>query len=399
MRQKRRLTEGKAADMNNFTYSIPTVVHFGRGQIKHLRDLSENGTRVLLVYGKGSVKKNGIYDRTVSLLKEKNMEIFELPGVEPNPHIQLVRRGVKICRDRGVEMILAVGGGSTIDCAKLVAAGVCYEGDPWDLMMDSSLIRSALPVYCVLTLAATGSEMDNSAVISDPSVRRKMDIASDWLKPVMSILDPEYTFSVTPAQTAAGAADIMSHIFESYFHNVKGTDIQSHLAEALLKTVIQCAPVALREPRNYDARANLMWCSSLALNGILSYGAEVKWCVHPIEHELSAYYNITHGEGLAILTPVWMEYVLSDVTVSRFAAYGRNVWGISPEIPEVQAARLAIAKTGEFFRELGLPSSLHELGIDDRYFDEMAENCLPFCEGCYVPLTLQDIKNIYRKAL
>lgn len=266
-------------------------------------------------------------------------------------------------------------------------------------MMDSSLISGALPVYCVLTLAATGSEMDNSAVISDPLVRRKMDIASDWLKPVMSILDPEYTFSVSPSQTAAGAADIMSHILESYFHNVKGTAVQSHLAEALLKTVIEYAPSALYEPQNYDARANLMWCSSLALNGLLSCGAEVKWCVHPIEHELSAYYDITHGEGLAVLTPVWMEYVLSNMTAPRFAEYGRNVWGISPEIPEVQAAQKAIVKTADFFRELGLPSSLRELGIDDRYFDEMAENCLPFCRGCYVPLTLQDIKNIYYKAL
>lgn len=385
--------------MQNFTYSIPTIVHFGKGQISHLSELSSSGKRVLVVYGGGSIKRNGIYDTAMKVMKRADLKVFELPGVEPNPKIQLVRKGVQLCWKEHVDMILAIGGGSSIDCAKLIAAGVKYEGDPWDLMRDSSLISEALPVYCVLTLAATGSEMDNSTVISNPETFEKLDIAVDSLKPVMAILDPEYTFTVSSRQTAAGSVDIMSHVFESYFTNIKGTSIQRHLAEAILKTVIEYAPIALKNPSSYDARANLMWCSSLALNGILSYGANVKWCVHPIEHELSAFYDITHGVGLAILTPVWMEYVLSSKTAPQFAEYGRNVWNLSRKEEDVIIAKTAIQCTRNFFQELGMPKNLKEIGIDDTYFEQMAEKCLPFCKGCYVPLTKEDIINIYRNAL
>lgn len=385
--------------MENFTYSIPTIVHFGKGQIKHLSELTQSGKKVLMVYGGGSIKKNGIYDAAVNVMKEAGLMIYELPGVEPNPKIQLVRKGVQICKKEKIDMLLAVGGGSSIDCAKLIAAGVKYEGDPWDLMKDKNLITDAIPVYCVLTLAATGSEMDNSTVISNLDVNEKMDIAMDVLKPVMAILDPEYTFTVSEKQTAAGSVDIMSHVFESYFTNVKGAAVQAHLSEAILKTVIQYAPVALENPMDYDARANLMWCSSLALNGILSYGANVKWCVHPIEHELSAFYDITHGVGLAILTPVWMEYVLNVDTAPKFAAYGRNVWNLSDEENDMIVAQKAISLTIEFFSRLGMPKKLRDIGIDETYFEQMAEKCLPFCQGCYVPLTKEDIINIYNNAL
>ncbi|MCD8036382.1 MAG: iron-containing alcohol dehydrogenase [Clostridiales bacterium] len=384
--------------MNNFTYSVPTVIHFGKGQISHLSELKESRSRVLMVYGGGSIKKNGIYDAAMKYMGDAGLEVFELGGVTPNPRVQLVRKGIEICKKNSVDMLLAVGGGSSIDCAKLIAAGVVYGGDPWDLMLDSSLIKGALPIYCVLTLAATGSEMDNSTVISDPTINSKMDICSDYIKPKMAILDPEYTFTVSKKQTAAGAVDIMSHIFESYFTNVEGTNLQRHISEALLKTVIEYAPIALETPDNYDARANLMWCSSLALNGLLSYGAEVSWCVHPIEHELSAYYDITHGIGLAILTPVWMEYVLNEKSVSQFADYGRNVWNII-EDDNIKAATAAIDKTKTFFSSLGMPSKLSEIGIDSTHFEEMAADCVRFCEGCYMPLTKEDIVNIYNKAL
>lgn len=384
--------------MNNFTYSVPTVIHFGRGQIARLSELRESGTKVLMVYGGGSIKKNGVYDSAMRYMREAGLEVYELGGVTPNPRVQLVRKGIDICREKGVDMLLAVGGGSSIDCAKLIAAGVVYGGDPWDLMKDSSLIKGALPIYCVLTLAATGSEMDNSTVISDPTINSKLDICSDFIKPKMAILDPEYTFTVSKKQTAAGSVDIMSHIFESYFTNVGGTGLQRHISEALLKTVIEYAPVALEEPKNYEARSNLMWCSSLALNGLLSCGAEVAWCVHPIEHELSAFYDITHGVGLAILTPVWMEYVLNDRTARQFAEYGRNVWGIA-EPDDMRAARAAVDKTRGFFKSLGMPASLSEIGIDGTRFEEMAAHCAGFCEGCYEPLTKEDIINIYRKAM
>lgn len=385
--------------MDNFTYSIPTVVHFGKGQISHLSALRETGKRVLMVYGGGSIKENGIYDAAIKILKSAQLEVYELPGVEPNPKIQSVREGIEKCRQNAVDMILAIGGGSSIDCAKLIAAGVKYHGDPWDLMENSHLISEALPVYCVLTLAATGSEMDHSTVISNPETHEKLDIAANSLKPVMAILDPEYTFTVSSKQTAAGSVDIMSHVLESYFHNVDGAEIQGHLAEAVLKTVIESAPVALREPYNYNARANLMWCSSLALNGLLSYGAKVKWCVHPMEHELSAFYDITHGVGLAILTPVWMEYVLSPHTAPKFAAYGRNVWNLPNEKDDMTTAGEAIECTKRFFQKLGMPATLGEIGIDDTYFEQMAEKCHPFCKGSYVPLTKEDIVNIYKNAL
>lgn len=384
--------------MNNFTYSIPTVIHFGKGQISHLSELKESGSRVLMVYGGGSIKRNGVYNAAVKYMTEVGLTVFELPGVTPNPRIQLVRQGIDICRREDIDMVLAVGGGSSIDCAKLIAAGTLYDGDPWELMKDSSLIKAALPIYCVLTLAATGSEMDNSTVISDPTLNAKLDICSDYLKPKTAILDPEYTFTVPKNQTAAGAVDIMSHIFESYFTNVKGCAVQKHIAEALLKTVIENAPKALADPESYEARSNLMWCSSLALNGILSYGAEVAWCVHPIEHELSAFYDITHGVGLAILTPVWMRYVLNESTAHDFAEYGRNVWNIA-ETDDMKAAEAAIDKTAEFFASLGMPKTLTEIGIDDRHFEEMAKKCVSFCEGCYVPLTEKDIISIYKKAL
>ncbi len=385
--------------MENFTFDISTVVNFGRGQIKQLKFLKESGKSVLIVYGGGSIKRNGIYDDAVNTLKESEIEIYELPGVKPNPKIDLVRRGVDICRKNSIDMVLAIGGGSSIDTAKLVAAGACFDGDPWKLMEDSNRIKAALPVYVVLTLAATGSEMDDSTVISDNSINRKLDICSEFIKPKMAVLDPAYTFSVPKEQTAAGAVDIMSHVFENYFTNVKGADIQAQMCLAVLKTVIKNAPIAIERPDDYDARANLMWCSSMALNGILSYGAEVKWCVHPIEHELSAFYDITHGVGLAIITPVWMRYILSEQTAAKIAEYGRIVWNIPYDVSDMEAAEAAIEKTEDFFGSIGMPEKLSGIGIGKEHFEEMAEHASEFCDGCYVPLTKQDIIEIYKKAL
>ena len=219
--------------MNNFKYSIPTTIYFGKDQLGHLSELKESGSRVLLVYGGGSIKKSGLYDQTVKILEESGLSVTELSGVEPNPRIESVREGVKLCRENQIDMVLAVGGGSVIDCAKVVAAGACYEGDAWDLVLDGSKIKAALPVYSVLTLSATGSEMDAFAVISDMTKNEKWGTASPLVKPVMSILDPAYTYSVSRKQTAAGTADMMSHTFENYFTNVKGAALQGHLCEAV----------------------------------------------------------------------------------------------------------------------------------------------------------------------
>lgn len=386
--------------MNNFTYSIPTVIHFGKGQLSHLTELKQSGSKVLLVYGGGSIKRSGLYDEVVKLMTDSGISVAELSGVEPNPRIESVRKGVEICKQNGVDMVLAVGGGSVIDCAKVIAAGACYDGDPWDLVLDGGKIKAALPVYSVLTLSATGSEMDKFAVISDLSKNEKWGTGSDLVKPVMSVLDPTYTFTVSAKQTAAGTADMMSHTFENYFTNVEGTELQRNLCEAVLKTCIKYGPAALADQENYDARANLMWASSLAINGLLNGGAEVGWCVHPMEHELSAFYDITHGEGLAILTPVWMRFVLKKdpSKTAQLAAYGRNVWGLTGEDSDV--ADTAINKTAEFFFvTMKMPENLRGVGITEKtHFDEMAAKAAAGCVDTFVPLTKEDIISIFEAA-
>ncbi len=385
--------------MQAFTYHIPTKIHFGKGQLVHLTELSESGHSVLLVYGGGSIKKSGLYEEAMQLLHQAGLQVTELSGVEPNPRIESVRAGVACCKEQKLDMVLAIGGGSVIDCAKVIAAGACYDGDPWDLVIDPGKIQTALPIYSVLTLAATGSEMDSFAVISDLSKHEKWGTSAECMKPKMSILDPTYTYSVSKKQTAAGTADMMSHIFENYFTNVPGAAVQARFAEGLLKTCVQYGPIALQHPENYEARANLMWTSSMAINGLLSDGAEVGWCVHPMEHELSAFYDITHGEGLAILTPHWMDFALSEATAAKFAAYGRAVFGIT-ETEDWKAAKAAIAETRAFFRTMQLPETLREVGIcEETHFEEMAEKAAAGCVGCYVPLTKEDIIGIFRAAL
>lgn len=387
--------------MKNFDYHIPTDVYFGKGQLQKLgQRIAALGSRVLLVYGGGSIKKSGLYDAVLSQLNGVGAVVTELAGVEPNPRIESVRKGIALCRENDVEVVLAVGGGSAIDCAKMVAAGVCYAGDVWDLVLAPARIARTLPVACVVTIAATGSEMDGFAVISDLGKNEKRSAASPALYPVFSILDPQYTYTVSGKQTAAGTADIMSHAFESYFNRVPGAYLQSRMAEAILKTCIHYGPVALEKPDDYDARANLMWAASLAINGLLRYGEDAAWCVHAMEHELSAFYDVTHGVGLAVLTPCWMQYVLSEQTIDKFVEYGVNVWNIDPNLSAWTIAETAIAQTRAFFDRLGLPSRLSELGIDETFFDQMARKA---AEGSlaygFVPLHAQDVRNILCLAL
>lgn len=385
--------------MNNFHYSIPTEIYFGKNQLENLQQIARFGTKVLLVYGGQSIKKMGLYDRVLSVLQACGMTVFELCGVEPNPKIESVRRGAQICKEEQIDVVLPVGGGSVLDCAKVIAAGAKYGGDPWDLVLDGSKIQEALPLVTVLTLSATGSEMDPFAVISDMEKNEKWGTSSPLFKPRFSILDPTYTFSVSKKQTAAGTADIMSHIFENYFTNVQGAFVQARFCESLLKTCIKYGPIALEQPDDYEARANLMWTSSLAINGLLQLGAEVTWCVHPMEHELSAFYDITHGEGLAILTPVWMEYVLSEKTAAKFAEYGENVFDLPKGQNRMETAKKAIDCTREFFKTMGLPQTLTDVGIDKTHFDKMAEKASQGLETAFVPLNKEDVKQIYLKAL
>lgn len=385
--------------MKNFTYYVPTKVHFGEGMISHLSELAESGERVLLVYGGGSIKRMGIYDKAMKILKDAGLTVFELSGVEPNPKVELVREGIALCRNVDIEMVLAIGGGSVLDSAKAIAAGTCYDGDVWDLIDDSSRIKAALPIYTVLTLAATGSEMNKNAVLSDMSRNLKDSMSSDLLKPRMSVCDPTYTYSVSRRQTAAGTADMISHAFENYFSPVKDSFIGYRIGEAVLRTCFHYGPIALQEPDNYEARANLMWASTNAISGITKFGSDCGWSCHPMEHELSAYYDITHGVGLAILTPRWMKHVLNADTAWKFGEYGREVWGLTGD-DDFAIGEVAIDKTAEFFYDvLGLPRTLGEVGIGEEKLEIMAENCAPGLTRAFVPLTKQDVLEIFRACL
>lgn len=387
--------------MKNFIYDIPTKIYFGEGQIKNLGGaVMSYGKKALLVYGGGSIKRNGLYDAAVASLDEAGITVTELSGVEPNPRITTVREGAELCRKHGIEVVVPIGGGSTIDCAKVTAAAALYDGDPWDLVLDGRRIRAALPIVTVLTMAATGSEMDSFAVISDWEAKNKFGTGSRHLLPKASILDPKNTFSVPPRQTAAGAADIMSHTIETYFNRTDGAFLQNSIAEAILKTCIKYAPVAVAHPDDYEARANLMWASSLAINGLIALGAPMAWSVHPIEHELSAFYDVTHGIGLAILTPRWMQHILREDTLPKFVTYGVNVWGIDAALPPMEIAKAAIAKTYDFFASLGIPMNLSALGIGTDKLDVMADKAARMgLRKAFVPLTAEDAVEIYKKSM
>lgn len=386
--------------MENFIFYAPEEIYFGNGQIENLANILEKyGRNVLLAYGGGSIKKNGIYDKVCRILKDFN--IFELSGIEPNPRIGTVRKGIEICKENKVDVILAVGGGSTIDCSKVIGAGFYYEGDAWDLVKDSSKINKALPIVTVLTIAATGSEMNKAAVITNPETNEKLGTSSKSMHPKTSILEPQYTYTLPTIQTAAGTADIMSHVIENYFKTTTGTFIQDKIAEGILQTCIKYCPIALKEPENYEARSNLMWASSLALNGLCGCGKKGSWTCHPIEHELSAFYDITHGVGLAIVTPRWMRYILSEKTVDKFVDYAVNVWRIENSDDKFELANKAIDATEKFFADCGIPMNLGKLGIDDTLLEKMSHAVVTHrnLKEAYVPLNEEDVLNILKMCL
>lgn len=386
--------------MENFNFKAYTEMLFGKGQISKLPEvINRYGKNVLLAYGGGSIKKNGIYDEVKRLLN--NCNIVELDKIEPNPKIETVRRGVSLCKENNIDVILAVGGGSTIDCAKVVAAGAFYDKDPWDLVVNPEKIDKVLPIVTILTLAATGSEMNGNAVISKIDTNEKLGTASVNMKPQVSILDPEYLYTLPSIQTAAGTADIMSHVFESYFKKTEGAFVQDKFSEGLLETCIKYCPIALKDPTNYEARANLMWASSMALNGLCGSGKPGAWTCHPIEHELSAFYDITHGVGLAIVTPRWMRYILSENTVDKFVDYAINVWKLEKKDDKFALANEAIDLTEKFFKDCGIPMTLKEVNIDETYFDEMARGAVEHgsLAYAYVPLNEVDVKKILEMCL
>ena len=389
--------------MNNFVYHIPTKVYFGENQLGHLgKELAQFGKRVLLTYGGGSIKRNGLYDKVIEELRNAKLEVFELSGIEPNPRIESVREGVKICKEQGIDVLLAVGGGSTIDATKFMAAGACVDHDAWEFFgANAKPIDEALPIVTILTLSATGSEMDTGGVISNLETGDKLGRLAPALLPRVSFLDPTLTYSVSKYQTACGAADIMSHIIEVYFNTQEDLFMLDCFMEGMLKTVIKYAPVAMREPENYEARANLMWTSSWAINGFITAGKRHAWSCHPMEHELSAFYDITHGLGLAILTPRWMEYCLDESRVDKYVQFATNVFGVEPSQDKMATAKKGIELLAKFFFEtLGLKSNFTDVGIKAEDFPEMARKAC--CGGVikgFKPLAQADIEKIYEMCL
>lgn len=389
--------------MLDFTYSIPTKIHFGKDALDFVgEEVKKYSNKVLLTYGGGSIKKNGVYDKVVKELKNSGVEIFELSGIEPNPRIDSVRKGVEIIKENNIGAILAVGGGSTIDASKFMAAGACADFDPWEFISKKKPMSPAIPLLSVLTMAATGSEMDNGGVITNPETKEKLSSGHPDTRPKVSFLNPEITYSVSKYQTACGSSDILSHIFENYFNQDESMYMLDRMMESLMKTVIKYGPIAVKDPNNYEARANLMWASSWAINGFVSSSSKSQWTVHPIEHELSAFYDITHGLGLAILTPRWMEYVLNETTAHKFYDLGVNVFDIDKNLDQMEVAKKAIEKVKEFFFEtLGLDSNLKKINIDEKYFDQMSK------KACgekgkingFIELSPADVRKIYEMCL
>ena len=388
--------------MVNFDYQTPTRLIFGRGVVQEkLHDVMEKfGKRVLITWGGGSIKRSGLYDQVREILKDK--EIYELPGIEPNPKYDpSVLEGVRICKEKNIDVILSVGGGSVLDCTKAIAGAACSDADPWDVITMKVPTLKAIPIVDIITLAATGSEYDRGGVISRTDTNDKLAYFSDLVFPAVSFIDPTYTFTLPVRQTLAGVSDCINHIMEQYFC---GEHIMMNDAfmEGAIKSLMKNVRIVLEDPENYEARAEIFYATTLGCNGIYSLGnSESGWPMHAIEHALSGHYDINHGEGLAIVTPRWMKHILSEKTLERFVSFGTGVFGIDPALPEMEIAEKAIQSIHDFYREIGLPMTLRDVGIDGSRIDEMAHHIAvnEGLENAWAPLYEEDIAAILRDSL
>lgn len=391
--------------MLDFQYYSPTRVVFGRHALDQLGPLlkAKGRQKILLHYGGGSVRRNGILDAVKQQLELAGVTYLELGGVEPNPKISLIRTGVELCKSEHVDFILAVGGGSTIDSAKAIAMGAKIDFDVWNLYETKQRICDALPVGSVLTIAAAGSELSDGSVVTNPEGGLKRDYGSDYLRPEFAIMNPEYTFSVSKYQTACGTVDILMHTFERYFTHTPNVDLTDELAEGLCRAVIRAGTAAVANGCDYEARATLMWAGSISHNDLTGLGRKSDWATHQIEHELSGQYDrVSHGAGLAAIFPAWCRYVWREEP-ERFARFAEKIWGVNRNGMSTEEAALeGIRRCEAYFHSIGMPTRLCELGIDSAHLHEMAVKATYFGRrtlGSFKVLQEADIEAIYQTAL
>ena len=393
--------------MNDFEFESPTHFAFGRGAERKTGALVRafGGTRVLLHFGGGSVKANGVYDRVVASLKEAGVPFVPLGGVQPNPREALVREGIALVRREGLDFVLAVGGGSVIDSSKAIAFGAVYDGDFADYTFGKDckkppIVSAALPVGAVLTIAAAGSEGSCNCVISLGPENLKRTITGDRLRPRFAVMNPEFTFTLPPYQTACGLVDIFAHVAERYFTQTEGVLVTDELCEAVMRTVVAESAAVMANPRDYDARANIMWAGTVAHNNICGVGRAQDWSSHGIEHELSALYDCAHGAGLAVVMPAWMEYVMS-ANYERFARFADRVWGV-PGGDAAAMAKEGVSRYRAWLKSIGMPTSFSELGARAEDIPRLAAS-LGLKEGqtlgAFRPLTTSDVEAILRLAV
>ncbi len=387
--------------MKNFTYYTPTKVFFGKGEENRVGEIvaSYGFKKVLIHYGGGSIMRTGLYDRVVKSLEDAGIAHVELGGVQPNPMLSLAKKGAEICKAENVDLVLAVGGGSAIDSAKLIADGAKTDRDLWDFSMKKAVPTDALPIATILTLAATGSEMSASAVITNDELKLKRGYNSETHRPLFSILNPELTYTLPPYQTACGIVDIMMHTLERYITKTGEFELTDRIAEQLLKTVIESGRIAMVEPDNYEARANLMWAGSLSHNDLTGCGRDYFMVSHQMEHEVSGIDDtIAHGAGLAVIFPEWCRYVYK-YDVMKFCQYAVRVWNCEMDYAHPEKTALAgIEATAEYFKSIGMPSKLSEFGLTKDAIPVMTEKCTNFGTRVlpsYIDFDAKEIAELY----
>lgn len=385
--------------MNNFNYYNKTKLVFGNDRVSELKSLIGGRNKILLHYGGGSIKRTGLYDKVVSLIEEAGAEYIDLGGVEPNPKLSMVYKGIEICRNENVDLILAVGGGSSIDSAKAISAGVFYHGDVWDFFTKSIRPKETLALGVILTLPATGSEASNGTVITKEEGQLKRSFDDDLIRPEFSILDPTLTLTLPDKQTFAGITDIISHILERYFTQTENVDLTDRLCEATLVAVMDNSLKLVEDKNNLNARAEIMFAGTIAHCDILGLGRREDWASHKMGHEMSALYGTTHGISLSIMFPAWMKYVYKD-GIGRFIQFGERVFGLDLEgVDKDDAALQAISAFEDFLHKINMPTSFKEAGISTEDFSLMAEKatlCGPI--GGFKKLDKEDVEKIYKLA-